>query len=732
MATSEEARRERRVALFRQVAAERAAKLNLLWIEVERRAGDPAAFLREAHTFKGEASLTGFSLVSRLLHAVEDYVKLVRDRGTLPAERDGDTILGGLDLALRLSQGAPDAPSGEAEAFIAQVTSARGEPLTPAPAPAGPPPAPPVVAAAVAPEVAPVTEETLDRPPAAPALAPSGSSIRVTAEKIDHLRDMVSDLLLSHVRWRQLARTARRLRETAETMRPARTAGEGPGQLDGWSSIVAELSSMESRLRDETHDLERFIGDLDGTTRDLRMIPLATLLDRFPVPLRQLARSLGRQIRFKTAGEQIEVDRALLEMLEEPLLHLLRNAVDHAVEPPAERARAGKPAEAFVRIAAGLVGQRLHLQVSDDGRGIDVEAVRRRAVEKGILDASVAATAGEREVLRAIFAAGFSMREQVSEVSGRGIGLNIVLDAVENVGGKVEVRTERGHGTTFEIEVPLTMAITRVVLFRVGMGSYALPAVSVRSLVEASAMARGGGPEGPTVEYAGSAVPLLDLGEVLDEPAAVDGQARIIIAQSGADLVALAGTSDHLEREVMLKPMGKLFEKLPLIPAAVNLEEGALALVLKVAELVLLARARTRRDAADGSAEGRRAAGRTALVADDSPVVRDIVAQALRAYGMRVLVAGDGEEALAMFGAHTRVDIVVTDIDMPRLDGLALVRSLRSQAASKDVPVVAISMRGGEPERRAAMAAGVSAYIDKGDFSQALLWQTIAPLVAGS
>jgi CheY-like chemotaxis protein len=188
----------------------------------------------------------------------------------------------------------------------------------------------------------------------------------------------------------------------------------------------------------------------------------------------------------------------------------------------------------------------------------------------------------------------------------------------------------------------------------------------------------------------------------------------------------------HLEREVMLKPMGKFFEKLSLVAAAVNLEEGALALVLKAAELVLLSRLRSKRVASAADLEVRQAAGRVALVADDSPVVRDIIAQALRSYGLHVLVAGDGEEALALFASHARVDIVVTDIDMPRLDGLGLVRALRGREGSKNVPVVAISMRGGDLERRAAMAAGMSAYIDKSDFNQALLWQTIRPFVAGA
>jgi chemotaxis protein histidine kinase CheA len=544
---------------------------------------------------------------------------------------------------------------------------------------------------------------------------------------------MVSDLLLSSVRWRQLTRTTRRLREAAQAMRQGgRPAAASEETAKVWASIVAGLSDMESRLRDETHDLERFIGDLDGTTRELRMIPLATLLDHFPVPLRHLARSLGRQVRFEIEGEQIEVDKALLEMLEEPLLHLLRNAIDHGVEPAEQRVQAGKPAEATVRITAGMVGQRLHLRVSDDGGGIDVAVVRKQALATGLLDPAVASTTSEQEILRTIFAAGFSTREQVSEVSGRGIGLNIVLDVVENVGGKVDVHSELGRGTTFDIEVPITVAITRVVLFRVGMGSYALPAASVRSLVLSSTIEHGDGPDGPSIQFAGAAVPVLDLGKVLDEARTPGENARIVIAQSGADLVALTGTMGHLEREVMLKPMGKFFEKLSLVAAAVNLEEGALALVLKAAELVLLSRLRSKRVASAADLEVRQAAGRVALVADDSPVVRDIIAQALRSYGLHVLVAGDGEEALALFASHARVDIVVTDIDMPRLDGLGLVRALRGREGSKNVPVVAISMRGGDLERRAAMAAGMSAYIDKSDFNHALLWQTIRPFVAGA
>jgi two-component system chemotaxis sensor kinase CheA len=733
MAIDQEARRQRRVEMFRQVAVERVGKLNLSWIEFEQKAGDPTVFLREAHTLKGEASLTGFALVSKLVHAAEDYVKLVRDQGAAPSERDGDLILSGLDMVSRLAQGDPDASSLEAEAFVARIAALVGKPPDPTPAPTvfvTPPPLTPAQLAAV--RVRPAADDASAKGTPAPMLVRKENSIRVTSDKIDRLRGMVSDLLLSSVRWRQLTRTARRLRESTQSMRERKYSGADDDSTTAWTSLMSGLSEVELRLRDETHDLERFIGDLDSTTRELRMIPLATLLDHFPVLLRQLARSLERQVRFEIAGEQVEVDKALLELLEEPLLHLLRNAIDHGVEPADQRLMAGKPAEATVRITAGMAGQRLHLRVADDGGGIDVAAVRARALALGILDPELASTASERDILRTIFAAGFSTREQVSEVSGRGIGLNIVLDVVENVGGKVEVQTELGRGTTFDIEVPITVAITRVVLFRVGMSSYALPAASVRSLIPSSIAERSEGPDGPLIQFAGAAVPLLDLDQLLGEIPTLGENARTIVAQSGADLVALAGTTGHVEREVMLKPMGKFFEKLPLVASAVNLEEGALALVLKATELVLLARLRGRKQPSSDEIESRRAAGRIALVVDDSPVVRDVVAQAMRSYGLHVLLAGDGEEALAVFDAQSHVDIVITDIDMPRLDGLGLVRALRSRESGRKLPVVAISMRGSKQEKLAAKEAGMSAYIDKTDFNQALLWQTIRFFVARS
>ena len=713
VATVAEARQRERREMFRQVAGERIGHLNLAWIDFETKGVDPAGFLRESHTLKGEASLTGFVEVSRLVHLLEGFVKRVRDRHERPDQHAGDLTLRGLDLITELVQGEPGAWPAEAAAFASEVQALLPRVET------GENAIPEFVAPAVSSGVV-----------ARPTSARREASVRIASEKIDRLRDVVSDMLLSHVRCRQLVRELHQVREIATDARDAFRLFDDEHRARKCGSVVDSLAGIESRLREETHGLSRVVADLDNATRELRMTPLWTLLERFPVPLRTLARSLSREVRLHTEGEQVEVDKALLETLEEPLLHLLRNAVDHGIEDADTRKRLGKPAEASVRISASVAGQRLHLRVSDDGAGIDLREVRRRAVEINLLGSAEANLAPDEQVIRTIFTTGFTTRREVTELSGRGIGLNVVLDVVEGLGGTVDVTTRLGHGTTFDIYVPITVTISRVVLFRVGMGTYGLPATSVRALLDARWLPKLDGPDDAVFRYDDTLLPLLDLGKALDETRGTGANTRIMIAQSGTDLVALHGSSEHLEREVVLKPMAKFFQRQPLVTSAVTLEDGTLAVVLKATELVLLARRQQSRErAAAAEPLAPMGSGRRALVVDDSPIVRDIIAEALRGHGLQVLLANDGEEALGVLASEPSVDIVLTDMDMPRLDGLGLLRAIRGRAKGSDLPVVAISMHGNENDKQLALEAGVQAYIDKSDFTADLLWRTVGPLV---
>lgn len=731
MGGEKEAKQAERLQRFRQVAAERIARLNLLWIEFEQSTGDPSPFLREVHTLKGEASLMGFALVSQLIHALETFVKALRDLHHRPIEFDGDLILAGLDLTLAATRGEAQDSIPNLDPYLERLnkrqTCLRANEIV-ATDNLQADPATKVTASLLQPmlnqeEAGPGNGIPVER---------RERLVRVSADKIDRLRDMVSDLLLSSVRWRRLTREVRQLREQSSPHQ-SNHGLTGSYELGPFSaSWSANLANLESRLRDETHDLERLITELDGTTRELRMMPLSTLFDRFPLLLRQVARSLGRQVRFEAVGEQIEVDKAMLELLEEPLMHVLRNAVDHGVEPPEIRAQQGKPIDAVIRIRAGMVGQRLHLTISDDGSGIEIESVRKRAITTGVLNEVFAKAATDEQILRSLFAAGFSTREHVSEISGRGMGLNIVLDVIENVGGRISVETKLGQGTTFHIDVPLTVVITRVVLFHVGLGTYALPAGSVVTLVATNPENLVMTAEGRFFRLYGGLVPMVELASVLGEPTTQQKSDRIIVVQNGGDWVALAGSSDHCEREVVLKTLGRFFERHPLVSAAVVLEDGAHALVLKGAELLRISRSQVARPVAVPNRNTPYVEGRVAVVVDDSPIVRDVIAQILRSHGLHVLLASDGEEALSLFNIHNQIDVVVTDMDMPRLDGIGLLRSLRTREGGKDLPIVALSMRGSAHEKQVAMEAGMSAYIDKSEFNQALLWQTIRPFIERS
>lgn len=733
--------------MFREVAVERISRLNLLWIEFEQTTGDPSPFLREVHTLKGEASLMGFVHVSQLIHAVETFVKALRDSHLQLKELDGDLVLAGLDLTQTATEGEAEATIPGLDLYLERLLARRNDLLSKmAPSISASPTA--LIESASDDMDSPRIGEqrmlgaTLNSWPmlnddeggqgAGSAPGRRDRLVRVTTDKIDRLRDMVSDLLLSSVRWRRFTREIRQLRELASLNQKAFGLTASGEANQSWAGILTSLANLESQVRDETHDLERLITELDGTTRDLRMMPLSTLFDRFPLLLRQVARSLGRNVRFEKVGEQIEVDKAMLELLEEPLLHVLRNAVDHGVEPPEIRAQRGKPVDALVRIHAGMVGQRLHLTISDDGAGIEIESVRTRAVEFGILNAAFAKAATDEQILHTLFAAGFSTRTHASEISGRGMGLNIVLDVIENIGGRISVETTLGQGTTFHIDVPLTVVITRVVLFRVGLGSYALPAGQVVTLVAADGEDVVVNPEGRFLRLYGRLVPLVDLTSVLGEPAHGRKEDRIIVVQNGGDWVALVGSYGHSEREVVLKPLGRFLERHPLVSAAVVLEEGAHALVLKGVELIRISRSHLAQTVPVADRDASNMDGRVAVVVDDSPIVREVIAQILRSHGLHVLEASDGEEALSLFNMQNQVDVVVTDMDMPRLDGIGLLRSLRACEGGKDLPIVALSMRGSAHEKQVAMEAGMSAYIDKSDFNQALLWQTIRPFILRS
>lgn len=694
----------RRLAMFRAAAQERLTRLNLGWIRLEQGAGgaDAAAeLLRELHTLKGEAALMGFGAVASVVHAVEDVVRHAT-RSEKPDAATGDLLLGGLDVVAVLIARAPDAPAPEAEAYVASAA--------------------PYVAGVSGP----AARATVTAAASSPPVAVRQDVVRTTPQRLDRLRDMVGELLLTHSRVAASAADLRRARGVAEESRRAAVEAD-PVAARAWTIVLDTLGGAEARVRDDAHQLSRLVHELDAATRELRMVPIGVLFEQYPAAVRSLARDLGRDVHLEVAGDSVEVDRAVLERIAEPLLHLVTNAVDHGIEPPEDRRRARKGVAGTIRVSARLAGHGLEVTVEDDGAGIDVESVRDRAVELGVLPASTAAQASDDEVLGCLFAAGMSTRRQVTRLSGRGVGLSVVLAGIEELGGRVTIASRRGAGTTFRLSVPITVAITSVLLFRVGWGRYALPSVVVESILDGATTAIVEGVHGNVIRQGDAWVPVVGLAALLGESGGPTGgvPSRLVIVRSAGARVALAGPRELAEHEAIIKSSGHLFDRQPLVGGAVPLPDGTVALVLKVAELVAAGRAGGRDAAIRAAGPAGATHGRTVLVVDDSPVVRDLVAEALRAHGLRIVEAADGEEALARLDAFPDIGLVVTDIEMPRLDGIGLIRSLRARAGAR-IPAVVVSMRGSDEDKRRAMQVGADAYLVKSDLSHAGLWTMLA------
>jgi two-component system chemotaxis sensor kinase CheA len=411
-------------------------------------------------------------------------------------------------------------------------------------APAAPPaPAAPVNAAPPAPAVtAPATA-------AAPARAgaTAESSVRVDTARLDGLVNAAGELVLVRNRLTMLA---------------------GEGQGEAMNRAVAEL--------------ERVAADLQNAVLRMRMQPIGKLFQRFPRIVRDLARQLGKDIELKTEGEETDLDRTVVEALADPLIHLLRNAVDHGIEPPADRARFKKRTQGTVRLAAAQVGDRIIITVADDGRGMDPEVLRRKAVEKGLLDEEQAARLDTTECFELIFRPGFSTRAEVSDISGRGVGMDVVKTKIVELGGTLAIDSVAGQGSEIRLSVPLTLAILRVLMVRVGNRRLALPLSNIAEVFELAAGQVSVVDGRVVASHRGRALPLCDLAQWANAPA---GGRHVVVVHIGSQRVGCL-VDDVLGREdVMAKPLGSLLKDVPGIAGATITGDGAIALVLDLSSL---------------------------------------------------------------------------------------------------------------------------------------------------
>lgn len=520
------------------------------------------------------------------------------------------------------------------------------------------------------------------KPSAQPEGGPvASSSIRVAAEKVDRLLDSVGEAVLQH-------------------RRVDYVLGANGGQA---GEAAAEELDRGARLLDE----------LQHAAIEMRTLPLSSIAGAFPRAVRDLARQEGKEARLEMSGVDTQLDRTILDGISETITHLLTNAVVHGLEAPEERERAGKPREGRIHLAAHQRGGLVAIEVNDDGAGVSAEVAREAARAGSLVDV--------------LARAGFSTAAAVTQSAGRGVGLDAVKARVESLGGTLELDSAPGAGMRVTLLLPLTLALLRVLLVERGGRPFGLPlaAVAEARAVEGRMWLAGRA----SIEVRGASVPLADLAELTGMPAPALGEEppALVVSAGGA---RLAAACDRVlgEQELVVKSLGPVLAATPGLLGAAILGDGQVALILDPAWLVRRPGAAA---AGNGRAPAPAEAGRTILVVDDQFTVREIQRSILEAAGYRVKTAQDGREALEAISGDGAIDLVVTDVQMPRMDGFQLLEAIRADPDHGSLPVVVVTSQAGEDDRRRGAEAGADAYMVKQEFNQGALLETVGRLVGG-
>ncbi len=527
-----------------------------------------------------------------------------------------------------------------------------------------------------------------------------------------------------------------------------REAGFDPLEFDRYTRLhelsrslsesVGDLDSLKEILDNVTRDAEtlllqqsRVSSELQDGLMQTRMVRFDGLRARLARVVRQTAGTVGKKVQMEMSGGELEVDRSIQERIVAPLEHVLRNAVSHGIESPEKRRANGKPEQGTIRLDLHRGGTDIVIDISDDGGGIDPAAVRRNAIEKGLIDADD--DRHDNEVIKLILETGFSTADEVTQISGRGVGMDVVDAEIRRLGGTLGIQTELGSGTRFTVRLPVTLAINQAVMVQAGDDTYAIPIASIEGVAQVAAGDLKAYYVDPTqpYHYAGNDYRVQHLGTMLgtSEPRLENEEVSypVIMIRAGDDRVALHVDGLVGRREVVVKPLGAPLNMLPGISGATIMADGAVVLILDIGGLLrteqrFVASVGSRAEAADDAdtaealdagqvGEGARTA-RTVLVVDDSITIRKVTNRILERNGITVATAKDGVDALSWM-THTVPDLILLDIEMPRMDGYEVATYVRGDERLADVPIIMITSRTGEKHRERAEGIGVNRYLGK-------------------
>jgi len=639
--------------------------------------------LRNAHTLKGSARMVGLSDISAITHIMEEQLTGMEQGSRAIDPAAIDLLLEGADavamITSALSKG--EAPKLDVEQFLEGYR--RGEIGRPVP------------------------QETEESP-----AEQSSETVRANVKSLDALVNLIGEMIINKKR---LEAKLCRLKEIAHASEPA---------------TASVLRDFQRDLEDDVLYLDYLIQELHQKAMGLRMLPLKSISDGFERLVRDLSQKLGKEARLEIIGGAIEMDRVLLEGLKPMLIHLLTNAVCHGIETPQERVAVGKQGQGSIRISARHEGSSVIVEIRDDGRGMDPSRIRSAAVARGLLDQREAEALSDEEALYLTLRPGFSTAQEVTDVAGRGVGMDVVKRNIERVKGNLAMTSEIGSFCQITLQLPLTLSVLEALIVQSGGETFAIPLNYVQEILkvrEPEIMTLGAR---EAIKVRGATTPLYTLAGMLDLPEHASGEAAgmAAVVLKHCDQRVACIVDAHLgNSEVVVKALGKQFKNVRFLFGATILGDGNPALILNVPDLFAFStgteQPKLRRLPTEAGAGRARV-----LVVDDSITTRTMERSILIAHGYQVETAVSGEDAMEKV-LLSQFDLVITDVEMPGINGFQLARYLRSSEEYRDTPIIVVSSLSRDEDKRQALESGAQAYIVKGSFDQGMLLETVQMLV---
>lgn len=735
------------MATFNTEAEEHVNALNDNLLILEKRPAGKEALaameelFREAHSLKGAARAVDLLSVEELAHGIENVFSSVKKKEVALTGELFDLLYRSVDLIGSITQAAAEG-AGQPDANIALVlqsleSASQNKPLQQVEEPS-----------------------SVDETQESVVTHHQGGSktIRVATNKLDSLMIHVEELLVSKIRTEQRLSDLKglksqmafwykswlKVKHAAEKLNTASALGyetEAGNVLRFLANNEQQLKSLSSKLGTLTQEFDRdnlrmslITEDLQHDIRKVRMLPISTIFSGYERLVRDVAKQSKKEVALRVFGSGTELDKKVLEGIKDPIMHILRNSVDHGLESPEMRVTHGKPKQGTVVLRAMQQGGSILIEVEDDGAGIDIAKVRKKALDSGMMSAVELRTLSDREVMFLIFKSGFSTAGAVSNVSGRGVGLDVVRQNVEALKGMIELESTLGVGTKFSIILPLTLSTSRVLLAKASGETFAVPTSSIERILRVSKSQIHTVGNKQAVKIDERPVSLVRLDEILELPASelvqeISERIPVIVLGSAEKRVAFAVEGLVGETEVVVKSLSKQMSRVRNVAGATILGTGKVVMILNVADLLKSARSRDAVGdlfAVKEAPEQKRQS--SVLVVDDSITTRTLEKNILEAAGFRVHVARDGLEAMETL-KHISCDLVVSDVDMPGMNGLDLTAKLKSDQKLKDKPVVLVTSLESQDDRERGIEVGADAYIVKSGFNQQDLLHTIQQLL---